>query len=86
MLHGCCWAWPSCSDQGGGEDDGLSTGQYRLESGELVTEQSKIIVLLHDGSEASSADIDTITIREEYKSQFDQESVLRIDSQPCVAF
>ncbi|WP_193352518.1 DUF3574 domain-containing protein [Corallococcus coralloides] len=68
--------------------DGLTVydanGQYQLESGELVHEQSKIIVLLHDGSAARSADIETI--REEYKSQFDQESVLRIDSQPCVAF
>ncbi|WP_233585355.1 DUF3574 domain-containing protein [Corallococcus sp. CA054B] len=61
-----------------------ANGQYQLESGELVHEQSKIIVLLHDGSKARSADIETI--REEYKSQFDQESVLRIDSQPCVAF
>ncbi|CAM4516578.1 hypothetical protein COEX109129_38140 [Corallococcus exiguus] len=41
-------------------------------------------MLLHDGSAALSADIETI--REEYKSQFDQESVLRIDSLPCVAF
>ncbi|MHA7634327.1 DUF3574 domain-containing protein [Corallococcus sp. M7] len=68
--------------------DGLTVydayGQYQLESGELVHEQSKIIVLLHDGSAARSADIEAI--REEYKSQFDQESVLRIDSQPCVAF
>ncbi|NPC74043.1 DUF3574 domain-containing protein [Corallococcus exiguus] len=68
--------------------DGLTVydanGQYRLESGELIHEQTKVIVLLHDGSAARSADIETI--REEYKSQFDQESVLRIDSLPCVAF
>ncbi|RUO92805.1 DUF3574 domain-containing protein [Corallococcus sp. AB018] len=61
-----------------------ANGQYRLESGELIHEQTKVIVLLHDGSAALSADIEAI--REEYKSQFDQESVLRIDSLPCVAF
>ncbi|WP_338080793.1 DUF3574 domain-containing protein [Corallococcus exiguus] len=68
--------------------DGLTVydanGQYRLESGELIHEQTKVIVLLHDGSAARSADIEAI--REEYKSQFDQESVLRIDSLPCVSF
>ncbi|MBN8230861.1 DUF3574 domain-containing protein [Corallococcus macrosporus] len=68
--------------------DGLTVydalGQYELESGELVRELSKVLVLLHDGSAARSADIDTL--REEYKRQFRQESVLRIDSQPCVAF
>ena len=68
--------------------DGLTVydanGQYQLESGELIHEQTKVMVLLHDGSKARSADVDAV--REEYKSQFDQESVLRIDSQPCVAF
>ncbi|RKH58637.1 DUF3574 domain-containing protein [Corallococcus aberystwythensis] len=61
-----------------------ANGQYQLESGEVVQERTKVMVLLHDGSAARSADVDTI--REEYKSQFNQESVLRIDSQPCVAF
>jgi hypothetical protein len=68
--------------------DGLTmynaNGQYQMETGELVHELSKVIVLLHDGSAARSSDIDTI--REEYKRQFNQEAVLRIDSQPCVAF
>ncbi|WP_434301676.1 DUF3574 domain-containing protein [Corallococcus exiguus] len=68
--------------------DGLTVydanGQHRLESGELIHEQTKVLVLLHDGSAARSADIDTI--HEEYKGQFDQESVPRIDSLPCVAF
>ncbi|RKG76824.1 DUF3574 domain-containing protein [Corallococcus exercitus] len=68
--------------------DGLTVydayGQYQLESGEVVQERTKVMVLLHDGSAARSADVDTI--REEYKRQFHQESVLRIDSQPCVAF
>ncbi|RKG85207.1 DUF3574 domain-containing protein [Corallococcus terminator] len=68
--------------------DGLTlydaNGQYQMEDGTLVHELSKIIVLLHDGSAARSADIDYV--REEYKRQFNQEAVLRIDSTPCVAF
>jgi hypothetical protein len=68
--------------------DGLTlfnaNGQYLMDNGTLVHENSKVIVLLHDGSAAHSKDIDII--REEYKSRFNQESVLRIDSPSCVAF
>ncbi|ADO69337.1 DUF3574 domain-containing protein [Stigmatella aurantiaca] len=68
--------------------DGLTMfdadGQYMMDTGNLVHENSKVILLLHDGSAARSRDIDTI--REEYKQQFQQESVLRIDSTSCVAF
>jgi hypothetical protein len=59
-------------------------GQYLMDDGNLVHENSKVIVLLHEGGAARSRDIDAI--REEYKQQFDQESVLRIDSLSCVAF
>lgn len=59
-------------------------GQYLMDNGNLVHENSKVIVLLHDGSPARSTDIDTI--REEYKQRFDQESVLRVDTTSCVAF
>ncbi|WP_224367993.1 DUF3574 domain-containing protein [Hyalangium versicolor] len=68
--------------------DGLTmfdaNGQYLMDNGTLVHENSKVIVLLHDGSAAHSQDIDTI--REEYKSRFHQEAVLRVDSTSCVAF
>jgi len=68
--------------------DGLTTydayGQYLMENGILIHENSKIILLLHDGSAARSADINAI--REEYKQRFNQESVLRLDSSSCVAF
>jgi len=68
--------------------DGLTlfdaTGQYLMDNGNLVHENSKVIVLLHDGGAARSADINTI--REEYKQRFSQEAVLRIDSTSCVAF
>ncbi len=59
-------------------------GQYMMGDGSLVHENSKVIVLLHDGSNPHSKDIDTI--REEYKQRFSQESVLRIDAVSCVAF
>jgi hypothetical protein len=59
-------------------------GQYLMGDGTLIREDSKVIILLHDGSSTPSSDIDTI--REEYKQRFNQESVLRIDSVSCVAF
>lgn len=61
-----------------------ANGQYLMDNGNLVHENSKVIVLLHDGSNTISQSIDTI--REEYKSQFSQEAVLRIDSLSCVDF
>ncbi|WP_093519988.1 DUF3574 domain-containing protein [Stigmatella erecta] len=68
--------------------DGLTMfdadGQYRMSDGTLVREESKVLILLHDGSTARSRDIDTI--RDEYKRQFSQESVLRMDSPACVSF
>lgn len=68
--------------------DGLTMfdvdGQYLMDDGTLVRENSKVIILIHDGGASSSRDIDTI--REEYKRQFSQESVLRMDSTACVDF
>lgn len=63
--------------------DGLTVikadGQFRGEDDVLVKEQSFVLILLYspDGVVTSSRDIDTI--RELYKQQFDQESVLRVD-------
>lgn len=59
-------------------------GQYQMANGTVVKENSKVIVLLHQGDDATSKTIDTI--REEYKAQFSQEAVLRIDSLSCVDF
>jgi hypothetical protein len=61
-----------------------SDGQYLAESGEQIHEDSKIVILLHDGSPAASADVDAI--RQAYLERFDQESVLRVDSDACVGF
>jgi hypothetical protein len=68
--------------------DGLTmfdaNGQYLMNNGTLVRENTKVLVLLHDGGVDRSRDIDAI--RDEYKQQFAQESVLRVDSATCVAF
>ncbi|MGK4006299.1 DUF3574 domain-containing protein [Sorangium sp. So ce1036] len=69
-------------------EDGLTQfdvdGQYLATTGELIHEDSRLIMLLHDGGQAASDAIDAI--REEYKARFDQESVLRIDEPVCVDF
>ena len=59
-------------------------GQYLMDDGTLIHENSKVIILLHDGSSTPSRDIDAI--REEYKQRFSQEAVLRIGDVSCVAF
>ncbi|AUX21444.1 hypothetical protein SOCEGT47_019280 [Sorangium cellulosum] len=69
-------------------EDGLTQfdvdGQYLATTGELIHEDSRLIMLLHDGGQSASDAIDAI--REEYKARFDQESVLRIDEPVCVDF
>ncbi len=68
--------------------DGLTVldtdGQYLSMSGELIKEDSNILILLHDGGAVSSGDIEQI--REGYRAQFNQESVLRVDELVCVSF
>jgi hypothetical protein len=68
--------------------DGLTLlsgrGQFRLDDGDIVEEGSKVLVLLHEGGDSRSADIDAI--RAEYVDQFDQQSVLRTDATSCVGF
>ena len=63
--------------------DGLTVvkadGQFRLASGEIIKEESFVLILLYpvevfkDSSKAINA------IRRMYKDKFDQESVLRVD-------
>jgi hypothetical protein len=69
--------------------NGLTTltgeGQYRGSDGAIVEEQSFVLILLYppDDTEAN-AEIEEI--REDYKSEFEQESVLRVDSSERVSF
>lgn len=69
--------------------EGLSmypiTGQYLqgMMVG-LIKEKSYDVVLLHDGTDGPSQTIEQI--RTSYKTQFNQESVLRLDTAVCVSF
>lgn len=68
--------------------DGLTlfsaAGQWRGEDGIVVREGSKMLVLLHPGTPDADRELDQI--REAYKAQFEQESVLRVDGASCVSF
>lgn len=61
--------------------DGFSvvnaTGQYRSQKGELVHEDSRILILLHPTTPDEDQKLEDI--RRVYKERFGQESVLRID-------
>ena len=67
--------------------DGLTLlsgeGQFRLESGEIIEEKSKLLILLHVGSDVDSKEIEEI--RAAYIDRFDQQSVLRTDEPSCVS-
>lgn len=68
--------------------DGLTLlsglGQFRLDSGQIIEEKSKVLVLLHPGGEEASAAIEAI--RDEYIDEFDQQAVLRTDESSCASF
>ena len=68
--------------------DGLTVlsgdGQYRGSSGVVVREPSKVLILFYPFTHARSRSVDRI--RERYKADFGQESVLRVDDVSCVSF
>jgi hypothetical protein len=68
--------------------DGLTLlsglGQFRLSDGTIVEEGSKQLILLHGGTKPESNNVEAI--RNDYKTQFQQESVLRTDTIQCVSF
>jgi hypothetical protein len=55
-----------------------AAGQYRMESGVIVRERSKLVILFHEDMPALNAAVEEI--RAAYRRLFDQESVLRVDS------
>jgi hypothetical protein len=59
-------------------------GQWRGSDGRLAKEQSRILVIWHEPTYRTEADIEAI--RSAYKARFAQESVMRIDSTSCVSF
>lgn len=60
-------------------------GQFRDDSGVILREDSVLLILLYPaGEKFRHRKIEKI--REEYKSAFQQQSVLRADSTACVSF
>ncbi|MBK8508367.1 MAG: DUF3574 domain-containing protein [Candidatus Competibacteraceae bacterium] len=68
--------------------DGLTLingkGQFRDSRGTIIQEKSKLLILLYSFNRETNQAIETI--RNEYKNNFQQESVLRTDEQQCVSF
>ncbi len=68
--------------------DGLTlltgTGQFKDSTGTIIQEGSKLLILLYPFNKKSNRAVEKI--REEYKKDFQQESVLRVDEQSCVSF
>ena len=68
--------------------DGLTVldakGQWKNQSGQIVKENSKLVILIHKPSRENDAAIDSIIAA--YKKQFQQESVLRVTTAATVSF
>ncbi|MDR0218256.1 MAG: DUF3574 domain-containing protein [Enterobacteriaceae bacterium] len=68
--------------------DGLSVfdtkGQWLGNDGKLARENSKALLLIHTPDKESETNIETL--RSNYKQQFAQDSVMRVDAPVCVAF
>jgi hypothetical protein len=69
--------------------DGLTLltgdGQFRNSAGEIIKERSKVLIVLYPLTD-TDANREIEEIREAYKAQFEQESVLRVDSLSGVSF
>lgn len=61
-----------------------ATGQWRSERGEIVRENTQVLVLLHEGGAESAAAVDAIA--RVYAQRFRQESVLRVTDAVCASF
>ena len=60
------------------------SGQYKNKEGQLIRENSRIILILHPAEEPANSKLEEI--REAYKKQFDQESVLRVTTVSKTSF
>lgn len=59
-------------------------GQFRNSNGKIIQEEAKLLILFYSFSNASSKSINQI--REDYKTLFQQESVLRVDAESCISY
>ncbi|MGB3306570.1 MAG: DUF3574 domain-containing protein [Thermomicrobiales bacterium] len=71
--------------------DGLTVltgyGQWRNAAGEATSEKSVVVIILYPADPSGETSAKIQDIREAYKTQFDQESVLRADTPGvCVSF
>ena len=68
--------------------DGLTVldgkGQWRGSDGQVKKERSKLLIILAPPGESIDRSIDEIS--DEYKRQFNQESVLKVVEDTCVSF
>jgi hypothetical protein len=61
-----------------------ATGQWRSANGAILQESSNVLTLVHSGDERSEKAVQEIVSM--YKTQFQQEAVLRIRSLACASF
>ncbi len=71
--------------------DGLTVltgyGQWRTAAGEPTSEKSVVVIILYPADPSGGTSAKVQDIREAYKTEFDQESVLRADTPGvCVSF
>jgi len=68
--------------------DGLTVfnanGQWLGNDGKLARESSKALMLIHGSDVESNNKVEKL--RSTYQSRFNQDSVMRVDQQVCVAF
>jgi hypothetical protein len=66
--------------------DGLTAlegyGQWKADSGAITKERARVLLIWH----APDADAAIDAIRDAYKTQFHQQSVMRADGEDCVSF
>jgi Protein of unknown function (DUF3574) len=61
-------------------------GQFRNSQGAIVKERSRLLILLYSIDNQRNSNKKIEQIRQAYKANFQQESVLRTDSRSCVSF
>jgi Protein of unknown function (DUF3574) len=68
--------------------DGLTLlkgfGEFRGSNGKTIQETSRLVIVFYPFATESSQKIEDI--RRTYKTQFKQESVLRVDDESCISF
>ena len=62
-------------------------GQWQNETGEVIQERSQVLIILYPLETAQESSVLLEEIRDVYETQFNQESVLRVDIAPaCTSF